>query len=219
MSTLIRPPFSRISFRAWEVSFHLWADVVAGDDQHLHRHSVAAIGPALSRWRLRAGRAAATGVEGSGQDSSSAIGPKTGTAISIPSTRLQYRIHPIAVPEGRLRRKRAGELQHHRVSGPADAASKIKGISLPSSLRIENPAMCRSGFRPIRRWSHPGSDRHGLLHHPLPCHRARPCRPLTHMGRSAARFRASHVDPFELDDQGVVGPLVTRSNVGVVAPT
>ena len=75
------------------------------------------------------------------------------------------------------------------------AASKIKGIGVPSSLRIEKPAMCRSGFRPTPLGS-PGLciDAMG---EPSSC-QLDPCLP------GHAVIRRSHVDTLELDDQGVV---------------
>ena len=70
-----------MSLSAWVVSFQLWADdVIAGDDQRLDRLRPKAERPLPLRQ---------VGAVSGPASSSSAIGPKTGTAMSMPSVRLQ----------------------------------------------------------------------------------------------------------------------------------
>ena len=55
----------------------------------------------------------------------------------------------MAVPERRLAGTAPASLRITVSRALPTAASKINGTSVPSSLRIEKPAMCRSGLSPM----------------------------------------------------------------------
>ena len=81
-------------------------------------------------------------------------------------------------------------------------ASKIKGTAVPSSLRIEKPAMWRSGLSPIpARFA--GARTHGTHPHHLAAHHHAPAPHHRLAGHSGRRGRA-HVDALEFDNQRVV---------------
>ncbi len=97
-------------------------------------------------------------------------------------------------------------------------ASKISGISVPSSLRIENPAMCRSGFRPIPTGSPTLNGVTGFIIAAIPPGPLMtPIRPI--MGCPRFGPGAPMLTPLNLTTSVLWGPLLTRSSVGVVAPT
>ena len=162
--------------------------------------------------------------------SSSAIGPKTGTAMSAPSVRLQYGSYPW--PYQRNAFSGIGPVSFSTTVSRAlpTAASKIKGIGDPSSLRIENPAMCRSGFSPTPLGSPrlcimlipPGWGPAPSRRPPLPCLGPSCGPPIDPMPPvlmpSIANEPIRMLTPLNLTSRVWFGPRATRSRVGVVAP-
>ena len=83
-------------------------------------------------------------------------------------------------------------------------ASKIKGMAVPSSLRIEKPAMCRSGLSPMPPIS-PGLVPMApipIMGRPI----VMPAAPHHRLAGHSRRRGRAHVNPFELDGQRILGP-------------